>query len=190
MPISQERELEIEQELAAIVRELERRPLMEKRGPKSLNKRFSSPWARSYLTSRPRVAATRSGASEDRPSNFLITTRAEPAPSLAMSAMPIATKLVVTTVCIFSHTGCGLLRAPGFPCALCSSWRKFKHNSGVLGRGIATSWSVVIRRRTTDDQNKTLWHTGYIPPETVIWLAGGWSDGGQDGDVEIFNPDC
>jgi hypothetical protein len=34
MPISQERELEIEQELAAIVRELERRPLMEQRGPK------------------------------------------------------------------------------------------------------------------------------------------------------------
>ena len=34
MPISQERELEIEQELAAIVRELERRPPMEKRGPK------------------------------------------------------------------------------------------------------------------------------------------------------------
>jgi hypothetical protein len=34
MPISQERELEIEQELAAIVRELERRPSTEKRGPK------------------------------------------------------------------------------------------------------------------------------------------------------------
>jgi hypothetical protein len=34
MPISQERELEIEQELAAIVRELERGPQMEKRGPK------------------------------------------------------------------------------------------------------------------------------------------------------------
>jgi hypothetical protein len=34
MPISQERELEIEQELAVIVRELERRPPMEKRGPK------------------------------------------------------------------------------------------------------------------------------------------------------------
>jgi hypothetical protein len=34
MPISQERELEIEQELAAIVRELERRPPTEKRGPK------------------------------------------------------------------------------------------------------------------------------------------------------------
>ena len=34
MPISQERELEIEQELAAILRELERRPPMEKRGPK------------------------------------------------------------------------------------------------------------------------------------------------------------
>ena len=32
MPISQERELEIEQELAAIVRQLERRPPMEKRG--------------------------------------------------------------------------------------------------------------------------------------------------------------
>jgi len=26
------------------------------------------------------------------------------------------------------------------------------------------------------------------PPETVIWLAGGWSDGGKDGDVEIFKP--
>jgi hypothetical protein len=34
MPISQERELEMEQELAAIVRKLERRPPMEKRGPK------------------------------------------------------------------------------------------------------------------------------------------------------------
>ena len=34
MPISQERELELEQELAAIVRELERRPSMEKRGSK------------------------------------------------------------------------------------------------------------------------------------------------------------
>ena len=34
MPISQERELEIEQELAAIVRELERRRPMEKRGHK------------------------------------------------------------------------------------------------------------------------------------------------------------
>jgi hypothetical protein len=34
MPISQERELEIEQELAVIVRELERRPPMEKRGLK------------------------------------------------------------------------------------------------------------------------------------------------------------
>ena len=34
MPISQERELEIEQELAAIVRQLERRPPMEKREPK------------------------------------------------------------------------------------------------------------------------------------------------------------
>jgi len=34
MPISQERELELEQELAAIVRKLERRPPMEKRGSK------------------------------------------------------------------------------------------------------------------------------------------------------------
>jgi len=34
MPISQERELELEQELAAIVRKLERRPSVEKRGPK------------------------------------------------------------------------------------------------------------------------------------------------------------
>ncbi len=34
MPISQGREPEIEQELAAIVRELERRPPMETRGPK------------------------------------------------------------------------------------------------------------------------------------------------------------
>ena len=59
MPISQERELELEQELAAIVRKLDRRPPMEKRDPKSL-KRFRSPWARSYLTSRPRAAATRS----------------------------------------------------------------------------------------------------------------------------------
>jgi hypothetical protein len=32
MPISQERELELDQELAAIVRKLERRPPMEKRG--------------------------------------------------------------------------------------------------------------------------------------------------------------
>jgi hypothetical protein len=45
MPISQEREPEIEQEIAAIVREFERRPPMEKRRPKCLNKRFSSPWA-------------------------------------------------------------------------------------------------------------------------------------------------
>ena len=41
MPISQERELELEQELAAIVSKLERRPPMEKRAPKSL-KRFRS----------------------------------------------------------------------------------------------------------------------------------------------------
>jgi hypothetical protein len=34
MPISQQPELELEQELAAIVRELERRRPMEKRGPK------------------------------------------------------------------------------------------------------------------------------------------------------------
>ena len=34
MPVSQEREPELEQELAAIVRELERRPSMEKRDPK------------------------------------------------------------------------------------------------------------------------------------------------------------
>ena len=34
MPISQERELEIEQELAALVRELEHHLSMEKRGPK------------------------------------------------------------------------------------------------------------------------------------------------------------
>ena len=34
MPISQERELELEQELAAIVSKLERRPPMEKRAPK------------------------------------------------------------------------------------------------------------------------------------------------------------
>ena len=34
MPISQERELELDQELAAIVRKLERRPSMEKRGSK------------------------------------------------------------------------------------------------------------------------------------------------------------
>ena len=34
MPMSQEREPEIEQELAAIVRELKGRPSMKKRGPK------------------------------------------------------------------------------------------------------------------------------------------------------------
>ena len=34
MPISQEHKLELEQELAAIVRKLERRPSVEKRGPK------------------------------------------------------------------------------------------------------------------------------------------------------------
>ena len=34
MPINQKREVDIEQELAAIVRELERGPQMEKRGPK------------------------------------------------------------------------------------------------------------------------------------------------------------
>jgi hypothetical protein len=65
MPISQERELDIEQELAAIVRELERRPPMENRGPQKPEQAVQLPWARSYLTSRPRAAATRSGASED-----------------------------------------------------------------------------------------------------------------------------
>ena len=43
MPISQARELEIEQELAAIVRELERRPSMEKRGPKKLEQAVQVP---------------------------------------------------------------------------------------------------------------------------------------------------
>ena len=61
MLITQERELEIEQELAAIVRKLERGRPMEKQGPKKPERRFRSPRARSYLTSRPRAAATRSG---------------------------------------------------------------------------------------------------------------------------------
>ena len=43
MPISQARELEIEQELAAIVRELERRQSMEKRGPKKLEQAVQVP---------------------------------------------------------------------------------------------------------------------------------------------------
>jgi len=34
VPVSQKRELEIERELAAIMRELDRRPPMEKSGPK------------------------------------------------------------------------------------------------------------------------------------------------------------
>jgi len=51
MPISQERELELEQELAAIVRKLERRPSVEKRGPKK-PEAIQVPVARSYLTSR------------------------------------------------------------------------------------------------------------------------------------------
>ena len=43
MPFSHARELEIEQELAAIVRELERRPSMEKRGPKKLEQAIQVP---------------------------------------------------------------------------------------------------------------------------------------------------
>ena len=43
MPISQERELEIEQELAVIVRELERRPPTEKRGPNKPEQNASAP---------------------------------------------------------------------------------------------------------------------------------------------------
>jgi hypothetical protein len=43
MPISRERELEIEQELAAIVRELEGRRRMEKRGPKKPEQALQPP---------------------------------------------------------------------------------------------------------------------------------------------------
>ena len=43
MPISRERELEIEQELAAIVRELERRRRMEKRGPQKPEQALQPP---------------------------------------------------------------------------------------------------------------------------------------------------
>ena len=43
MPISGERELEIEQELAAIVRELERRRPMEKRGSKKPEQELKLP---------------------------------------------------------------------------------------------------------------------------------------------------
>ena len=45
MPISQERELEIERELDAIVRELDRRPPVEKPGPKKPQQAVQLPWA-------------------------------------------------------------------------------------------------------------------------------------------------
>ena len=45
MPISQKRELEIEQELAAIMRELDRRPPMENPGPKKPAQVVQLPWA-------------------------------------------------------------------------------------------------------------------------------------------------
>jgi len=64
VPISQKRELEIERELAAIMRELYRHPPAKKRNPKSLNKRFSTRGRRrSYLTSRLRAWRSEIGQS-------------------------------------------------------------------------------------------------------------------------------
>ena len=45
MPVSQKRELEIERELAAIMRELDRRPPMEKSGPKKPEQAVQLAWA-------------------------------------------------------------------------------------------------------------------------------------------------
>jgi len=64
MPISQERELEIELELAAIVRELERRPPTEKRGaflavPGENVPDGSHPMANGWPSSTMRPASTR-----------------------------------------------------------------------------------------------------------------------------------
>jgi len=61
MPISQERELELEQELAAIVRKLERRPSVEKRGPKK-PEAIQVPVGTILLDEWARAAATRPGA--------------------------------------------------------------------------------------------------------------------------------
>ena len=44
MPISQKRELEIERELAAIMRELDRRPSVEKPGPNKPKHAVQPPW--------------------------------------------------------------------------------------------------------------------------------------------------
>ena len=46
MPISQERELEIEQELAVIMSELDRHTASEKPGPKKPAQVVQLPWAR------------------------------------------------------------------------------------------------------------------------------------------------
>ena len=45
MPISQKRELEIERELAAIMRELDRHELAGKTGPKKPGRADQFPWA-------------------------------------------------------------------------------------------------------------------------------------------------
>ena len=45
MPISQKRELEIERELAAIMRELDRQPPVKKTGPKKHEQVVQLPWA-------------------------------------------------------------------------------------------------------------------------------------------------
>jgi hypothetical protein len=45
VPVSQKRELEIERELAVILRELDRRPPVEKPGPKKPAKVVQLPWA-------------------------------------------------------------------------------------------------------------------------------------------------
>jgi hypothetical protein len=44
VPISQKRELEIERELTAIMRELDRHPPMEKPGPKKPKNAVQPPW--------------------------------------------------------------------------------------------------------------------------------------------------
>jgi hypothetical protein len=45
VPISEKRELEIERELAAIMRELDRLPPVEKPGPKKPKQAVQLPWA-------------------------------------------------------------------------------------------------------------------------------------------------
>ena len=63
MPISQKRELEIEQELAAIMRELDRHTAREKPRPKKPAQVVQFPWTRRrfYLTSKPSAVAHTAG---------------------------------------------------------------------------------------------------------------------------------